>query len=153
MLANLNTATHPDEIDSNALKLQILDFLRKRWNFYSCAVTFGLRRSKLYEWMKEDGEFASQIAEIKDSWLDGCEEKNFIEGVQDKNAVTQRIFMLKCHRPEVYGDRYDVNVTETVELNLNEHAAKALGAYLESRKIEGASIEVIEPEKAQTGKT
>src|ERR1043165_6707690 len=135
MLANLDTATHPDEIDANALKLQAIDFLRKRWNFYSCAVALGIRRSQLYDWIKEDEEFGKRIAETKDLWLDGCEEKNFTEGAQDKNAVTQRIFMLKSHRPEIYGDRLDVNTNQTVTVNFNEHAANALKEYLEAKRL------------------
>jgi hypothetical protein len=52
-----------------------------------------LRRSTLYTWIKEDAEFAEELDEIKQGWIDNIESamtKSALEG-----NTTAQIFLLK----------------------------------------------------------
>ena len=130
MLANLETATHPDEIDSNALKQAFLEDYELSANVYLTAKKLGMNRVTFYNhWLKNDSEFKARVEEIRSGHVLGIEGNLISEGLHNKKAVTNQIFALKCLLPEIYGDRYEISANSTINFNyqgLAEGLVKAL---------------------------
>lgn len=127
MLANLNP-THPDEIDANYRKTLLLEYLRSKWNVYQAAQKVGVERGQVYNAWMQDLDFKAKFQQTKDLHLDAMEEMTFSEGTHNKNAYVQRFFLLKAHRPEIYGDRAELGVTVTHRLDMGELASRTLQA-------------------------
>ena len=128
MLANLETATHPDEIDSNILKQAFLDDFETTCNVYRSSKSLGIARITVYDkWLKNDEVFRRKFDEIRGNQIDGIEGNLLHEGLHNEKAITAQIFALKCWRPERYGDKYDISGTVTT-LDLTGSANTTLEA-------------------------
>lgn len=87
----------------------------------------GINRSKYDRWMKEDPEFAAQVREIRESFIDKLERSAMRRAIDGhKKAVTSMgeivgedtvyetnltIFMLKSMRRESFGDKVAVQIS------------------------------------------
>ena len=125
MLANLQ-ATHPDEIVANASKQRVLAYLETDWNLYNASLSAGVRRFQLDFWLRDDQEFAKAFQELKDKHLDGCESNLFKQGKDSKKSFVPAIFLLKSHRPEVYGDKAVIDLNQNVKLDFSRSANNSL---------------------------
>jgi len=67
----------------------------------------GVARSTVYNWLKDDSEFAARAKEAKEEVIDAIEEEAFNRARNKSDLLT--IFVLKHNRPEVCGDNQKDN--------------------------------------------
>ncbi len=113
-------------------KLELfLEGLRQTGQVKLAAKHAGSQRNYFYQRRKRDPEFAAAWAEAIDIGLDlledaavqraldGAEMPVFYQGQQvgsfHKPSDKMLIFLLKAHRPERYGDKVDVGVSEELK--------------------------------------
>lgn len=53
----------------------------------------GLSRTTVYRWIEEDPDFAAQVQDIREGWIDNIESALYKQGLEGN--VTAQIFMLK----------------------------------------------------------
>jgi hypothetical protein len=100
-----------------------LTVLRKTSDVRKAARDAGVSKQAAYQARDKDPEFAEKWQDALDEGLDNLE--NVARKRALKSSDTLLIFLLKSHRPEVYGDRSQVNmnvqgrVTHTHRIDLS----------------------------------
>ena len=88
---------------------RFLDALREGGNVRAACKAAGVARPTVYEWRDADPAFAKGWAEALEDACDG------LEAVAFKRALTGNdkllMFLLRSHRPEVYGTRIQQDIT------------------------------------------
>ncbi len=142
MLANLNTATHPDEIDSNALKSLFLKEFEEKPNVYRLSKELGINRVTVYEWIEKDVDFKREFDRIRGIQVQGIEGNLFSQALHNEKAITAQIFALKAWKPEIYGDKFDANSNITLSIDFSNMAKGLLETLSKAKQV--GSAEVIE---------
>ena len=141
MLANLNTATHPDEIQANSLKLAFLEELDNTVSVYHACKKLGISRNTVYnEWLKNDREFADKWNEVRGLHVEGIEGNLLSQALHDKKAITAQIFALKAWKPEVYGDKFELNSNQTLSIDFSGMAKGLLETLSKAKQVGSAEI-------------
>lgn len=150
MLANLETATHPDEIDANNLKLLFLKEFEHSHNVYNTCQVLGITRKLVYFDWQDDIEFKKKFDEIRGVQVRDIEDGFLTEAKQNKKAWVPQIFLLKTWMPEKYGDKYELNQNSTITYNFNG-LAENIVKRLQTKEV-GASIEIVNENRVEVGK-
>ncbi len=153
-----------DQMQTIKKRAEFLAHLRETCNVGKSAKAVGIGRSTVYQWRKEDENFAAQIDEAKRDAIEALEDevhRRAFEGslVITKNGTytqysdTLAIFLLKAHAPERYMDKVRSELTGAggapLELSDAQIAAKldAIGKAAMARAFpQGATPEVTAPE-------
>lgn len=134
--------THFQQSDALAIKREVLNFLKTRWNMYSAAMTNGIRRQTILDWIKLDADFRKEYEQIRDGWIDGAESNIFQQAAHNEKAFVPAIFVLKSWRSERYGDRIDGTVQVNHSFKLSGNIGKVL-SDMQLEQLEQAEDAVI----------
>src|SRR5574343_383526 len=76
----------------------------------------GISRQTVFNYCKADEEFKKRFDEAREQGVNVVEDFAF-----DRTAIsdTMAIFMLKCNKPERYGDKKEINLGGNISVNLN----------------------------------
>jgi hypothetical protein len=81
--------------------------LRRRPNIFRACRVAGISRSVVYERRDSDPGFARRLREALDDGVDRLVETAWKRA--EKKSDQLAVFLLKAHRPEVYGDRLKID--------------------------------------------
>lgn len=122
---------------------KFLEHLRKTANVTAASKLIGLTRRRMYQIRDEDEDFAKQWDEVIDEALDNLEAKCFEEAMD--GSTPDRLFLLKCRRPEIYRDRATVDHTGHITHDHQHRAVQETDRWIESITSEGETRSLPQP--------
>lgn len=132
-------------------KAEVLESLHEHMSWDQSARAAGVDRRLVYEWRKNDPEFAAECEKAREWALDKLEAKAFEVGLNEhgryfeKDALLNRFFVLKGHRPH-FKDSYRPEVavrevTFTFNIPGSERLLKSANPELPEHVIDAEVLE------------
>jgi len=103
-----NTPRAPARSDSGAWRPAFLAALRNSANIRASCQAAGVSRGVAYDHMRRDPEFAAEWASALEDALDVVEAQAFKRAREGSDDIVK--FLLRSHRPKVYGDQRQVRI-------------------------------------------
>lgn len=111
-----------------AKRKKFLQVYAETANFTAAAQAAGATRARFYQLLDSDEKFAAAFKTVEDALLDRIEEVRLTVAIQpSRDGHQDAKMLLKAKRPEIYGDKLQVNATHLVKV---EHTIPELNRIL-----------------------
>lgn len=130
--------TSPLSLFTAVKKLQVIEFLRKRWNIARAMASIGLSRQTFNNHYAIDQHFRDCVDEIREGIVDDHEEVRFNVG-RTASGSFDRMCVLNAYRAETYNPKTKIEIEHTMQ-------------PMEAKRRDGAVDRIVDAEIVETVK-
>lgn len=144
----IQSAVEYDDAFDAESKTRFLEYYKNNGlRLNSTCKAIGVKRDTVKKHIKLDPMFKAAVDELHDDWLQELEAVSKKSALEPKNTI-ERIFHMKCHLPDVYGQELKQNF-QPITINVNGNLlidSKTRSEVLEAQIVQEAESRRIELE-------